>query len=181
MRLWRKGWRTPTWWLVSLKRSTGHTHTHTTAEHTTAEQTTHTNTERATAQRHLLVEVVVGEHLRGGWWVSTTKLPGLGILGLGLTRNMSLVFLWLRPRNTWIRIRHVGSTGHTHTHRQRTTPPTPTHTHTRQEQHPKPPNEHLPKTLNNARRWRNDGAFVSVNNKAPPSLNTKRVRVRATG
>ena len=30
-----------------------------TAEHTTAEQTTHTNTERATAQRRLIVEVVV--------------------------------------------------------------------------------------------------------------------------
>jgi len=41
---------------------------------------------------------------------------------------------------------------HTHTPRQRTTPPTPTHTHTRQEQDPKPPNEHLPQTLNNARR-----------------------------
>jgi len=33
----------PTW----VKRSTGHTHAH-----TTAEQTTHTNTERATAQLH---------------------------------------------------------------------------------------------------------------------------------
>ena len=40
----------------SVKRLTGHTHTHT---HTTAEQTTHTNTERATAQRRLIVEVVV--------------------------------------------------------------------------------------------------------------------------
>jgi len=37
-----------------VKRSTGHTHTH-----TTAEQTTHTNTERATAQRRLIVEAVV--------------------------------------------------------------------------------------------------------------------------
>jgi len=35
---------------VVIKRSTGHTHTH-----TTAEQTTHTNTERATAQRRLKV------------------------------------------------------------------------------------------------------------------------------
>jgi len=43
----------------SVKRSTGHTHTHTTAEHTTAEQTTHPNTERATAQRRVIVEVVV--------------------------------------------------------------------------------------------------------------------------
>jgi len=41
----------------SVKRSTGHTHTHTLAEHTTAEQTTHTNTERATAK-----EVHVGVH-----------------------------------------------------------------------------------------------------------------------
>jgi len=39
----------------AVKRSTGQTHTH-----TTAEQTTHTNTERATAQRRLIiVEVVV--------------------------------------------------------------------------------------------------------------------------
>jgi len=45
----------------------------------------------------------------------------------------------------------------THTHRK-TTPPTPTHTRTRQEQHLKPPNEHLPQTLNNARRRRDDGA-----------------------
>ena len=36
------------------KRSTGHTHTH-----TTAVQTIHTNTERATAKRRLIVEVVV--------------------------------------------------------------------------------------------------------------------------
>jgi len=45
--------------LLYVKRSTGHTHTHTTAEHTTAEETTHTNTERETAQRRLIVEVVV--------------------------------------------------------------------------------------------------------------------------
>jgi len=37
------------------QRSTGHTHTHTTAEHTIAEQTTH-NAERATAQRRLIVK-----------------------------------------------------------------------------------------------------------------------------
>ena len=41
---------------------------------------------------------------------------------------------------------------HTHTHRQRTNIPRHRHTRTRQEQHPKPPNEHLPQTLNNARR-----------------------------
>jgi len=40
--------------MLSVKRSTGHTHTH-----TTAEQTTHTNTERATAQRHVLIVGVV--------------------------------------------------------------------------------------------------------------------------
>ena len=40
--------------LLPVKRSTGHTHTY-----TTAEQITHTNTERATAQRRLIVEVVV--------------------------------------------------------------------------------------------------------------------------
>jgi len=45
--------------LTCVRRSTYHTHTHTTVEHTTAEQTTHTNTERATAQRRLIVEVVV--------------------------------------------------------------------------------------------------------------------------
>jgi len=38
---------------------------------------------------------------------------------------------------------------HAHTHRQNNTPDTDTHT--RQEQHPKPPNEHLLQTLNNAR------------------------------
>jgi len=43
--------------LTLVNRSTGHTHT--TAEHTTAEQTTHMNTKRATAQRRLIVEVVV--------------------------------------------------------------------------------------------------------------------------
>jgi len=32
---------------------------HTTTEHTTAEQATQTNTKRATAQRRLIVEVVV--------------------------------------------------------------------------------------------------------------------------
>ena len=50
------------------------------------------------------------------------------------------------------RVKISASHTHTHTHRQRTTPPTPSHTHTRQEQHPKPPNEHLPQTLNNARK-----------------------------
>jgi len=37
-------------YIVCVKGSTGHTHTH-----TTAEQTTHTNTERASAQRRLIV------------------------------------------------------------------------------------------------------------------------------
>jgi len=36
------------------RNATGHTHSH-----TTVEQTTHTSTERATAQRRLIVEVVV--------------------------------------------------------------------------------------------------------------------------
>jgi len=39
-------------YVSKVKRSTGHMHTH-----TTAEQTTHTNTEQATAQRRLIVEV----------------------------------------------------------------------------------------------------------------------------
>jgi len=43
-------------YIYSVKSSIGHTHTHTTAEQTTH---THTNTERATAQRRLIVEVVV--------------------------------------------------------------------------------------------------------------------------
>ena len=44
------------------------------------------------------------------------------------------------------------STGRTHTHTptENNTPDTHTHTHTRQEQDPKPANEHLPQTLNNA-------------------------------
>jgi len=52
------------------------------------------------------------------------------------------------------------STGHTHTHTHTHTPTenTTPDTHTRQEQHPKPPNEHPSQTLNNARRWRDDGA-----------------------
>jgi len=47
-------------------------------------------------------------------------------------------------------------TGYKHTPTENNTPDT--HTHTRPEQHPKPPNEHPPQTLNNARRWRDDGA-----------------------
>jgi len=46
----------------------------------------------------------------------------------------------------------------THTPTKNNTPDIDTHTRTRQEQHPKPPTEHLPQTLNNARRWRGDGA-----------------------
>ena len=53
------------------------------------------------------------------------------------------------------------STCHIHTHTQRTTPPH-RHTHIRQEQHPKPANEHPPQKLNNARRWRDDGAGLVV-------------------
>jgi len=45
---------------------------------------------------------------------------------------------------------------HTHTPAENNTPDTDTHT--RQEQHPKPPDEHLPQTLNNAQSWRDDGA-----------------------
>ena len=46
---------------------------------------------------------------------------------------------------------------HTHKHTGREQHPRHRHTRTRQEQHSKPPNEH-PQTLNNARRWRDDGA-----------------------
>jgi len=48
-----------------------------------------------------------------------------------------------------------------HTHREREQQPRHRHTHTRPEQHPKPSNEHLLQTLNNARRWRDDGAAIS--------------------
>ena len=44
------------------------------------------------------------------------------------------------------------STGHAHTHTDREQHPRHRHTRTQQEQHPKPPNEHIPQTLNNARR-----------------------------
>ena len=46
---------------IHIKRSTGHTHTHTTAD----EQITHTNTEqaKATAQRHLIVKIVAAQKL----------------------------------------------------------------------------------------------------------------------
>jgi len=46
------------------------------------------------------------------------------------------------------------STGHTHTPTENNTPDTDT----RQVQHPKTSNEHLPQTLNNARKRRDDGA-----------------------
>jgi len=45
---------------------------------------------------------------------------------------------------------------HTHTHTDREQHPRHRHTRTRQEQHPKPPNEHLPQMLNNARREEGD-------------------------
>jgi len=50
------------------------------------------------------------------------------------------------------------STGHTHTgHTDReNTPDTGTHTRTT-----RPPNEYLPQALNNAQRWRDDGACLS--------------------
>jgi len=47
---------------------------------------------------------------------------------------------------------------HTHTHTPTENNTLDTDTHTRPEQHPKPSNDHLPQTLNNARRWRDDGA-----------------------
>jgi len=47
-------------------------------------------------------------------------------------------------------VKHINRS-HTRTHRQRTTPLTPTHTHTTRK-HPKPSNEHLPQTFNNAMR-----------------------------
>ena len=55
------------------------------------------------------------------------------------------------------------SIGHTHTPTENNTPDTDTHTHRAitTPQTPKrtpPTNEHLPQTLNNARRWRDDGA-----------------------
>jgi len=55
-----------------------------------------------------------------------------------------------RPPGRWKKINR----SHTHTPTENNTPDT----HTRQEQRPKPPNEHLSQTLNNARRWRDDGA-----------------------
>ena len=77
-------------------------------------------------------------------------------------RNMLFVFLWLRPRNTWIPNQHVGCAGlvarhgyqkinRSHTNTDRNQHPQHRRTHTK-EQHPKPPNEQLPQTLNNARR-----------------------------
>ena len=47
------------------------------------------------------------------------------------------------------------STGHTHTGHtgRKNTPDTGTHTRMT-----RPPNEHLPQALNNAQRWRDDGA-----------------------
>jgi len=65
-----------------VKRLTGHTHTHTTAEHTTAEQTTHTNTKRATSQRRLIVEVVVAALKIGVVHFAVKRRLALGRLGV---------------------------------------------------------------------------------------------------
>jgi len=54
-----------------------------------------------------------------------------------------------------------------HTH----TPTENNNTRTRQEQHPKSPNEHLPQTLNSARRWRDDGG-CEYNTHTPTENNT---------
>ena len=54
------------------------------------------------------------------------------------------------PLSIYVKI----STGYTHTHTDREQHPRHRHTRTRQEHHSKPPNEHLPRTLNNTRRWR---------------------------
>ena len=59
---------------IPVKRLTGHTHTH-----TTGEQTTHTNTERTTAQRHLIVEVVVpGRPVNARRWPGVNRERGWG-------------------------------------------------------------------------------------------------------
>ena len=47
---------------------------------------------------------------------------------------------------------------HTHTHTDREQHPRHRHTRTRQEQHPTSPNEDHIQALNDARRWRDDGA-----------------------
>ena len=62
-----------------------------------------------------------------------------------------------RPVCEWngVKGKQINSS-HTHTHRDRTTPPTPTHTHDKNNT-PNPP-KNTPHTLNNARRWRDDGA-----------------------
>jgi len=68
---------------------------------------------------------------------------------------------------------------HTHTPTENNTPDT--HTHTRQEHHPKPPNEHPPQTLNNARRWRlitlEGGAMTVTQKKRSMTLLTRLTRV----
>ena len=65
-------------------------------------------------------------------------------------------FTWSALGESTLRVHVKISTGHTHAHTDREQHPRHRHTRTRQEQHPKPPNEHLPQTLNNARRWRDD-------------------------
>jgi len=82
-----------------------------------------------------------------------------------LLRSLACDLLFALPTRGLYSCKHINRS-HTHTHTH-THPHTHTHTHThtptenntpdtdahtRQEQHPKPPNEHLPKTLNKARR-----------------------------
>jgi len=77
-----------------VKRSTGHTHTHTSAEHTTAKQTTHTNTERATAQRRLIVEVVVAALFLCLTCFSSFTRPGLPLPAPASRSCSSLSSFW---------------------------------------------------------------------------------------
>ena len=64
------------------------------------------------------------------------------------------------------------STRHTHTHPDREQHPRHQHAHTHDKNNTPPPHEHLPQTLNHARRWRDDGACHL------PRPNAPRVRKR---
>jgi len=87
-----------------------------------------------------------------------TQLAATCQRGTGHTHKHTIREKHVTHTNTQLAATCQRETGLKHTHRQSTTPPTHKHT-TRTPQTPKrtPPHEHPPQTLNNARRWRDDG------------------------
>ena len=78
--------------------------------------------------------------------------------------SIAVAFVITPSCTTLIPLRIKRSTGDTHTHAPTENNTPDADTRSRQEQHSIPPNKHLPHTLDNARRWRDDGA-------CPPRVN----------